>query len=59
MSCLVSAMSPRVTTSTIPTMFFASIQEKLISNHMKNGYVIMGDMIARFSKAVRDLALMY
>ena len=38
---------------------FASIQEKITSNHMENGYVIMGDMNARFGKAVRDVATMY
>ena len=38
---------------------FASIQEKMTSNHMKNGYVVMGDMNARFGKGVRDLAAMY
>lgn len=38
---------------------FASIQEEITSNHMGNGYVIMGDMNARFGKAVRDLAAMY
>ncbi len=38
---------------------FASIQEKVMSNHMGNGYVIMGDMNARFGKAARDLADMY
>lgn len=38
---------------------FASIQEKITSNHMGNGYVIMGDMNARFGRAVGDLVTMY
>ena len=38
---------------------FAAIQEKIQSNNMSNGYVIMGDMNARFGKAVRDLGAMY
>ena len=38
---------------------FASIQEKLMSNDMRNSFVIMGDMNGRFGRAVRDLAAMY
>ena len=38
---------------------FAAVHEKLRMNHMSNGYVIMGDMNARFGKAVRELATLY
>ena len=38
---------------------FASIQERILSNHMRNGIIIMGDMNARFGKCVRDMAEMY
>lgn len=38
---------------------FVAIHEKVKSNYMNNGYVIMGDMNTRFGRAVRDLAEMY
>ena len=38
---------------------YASIQEKIRSNHMRNGYIILVDMNARFGKAVRELASLY
>lgn len=38
---------------------FASIQEKVMCHHMRNGVMIIGDMNARFGKAVRDLVEMY
>ena len=34
---------------------FAAIQEKLGSRFMQNGYIIIGDMNARFGRSVRDL----
>lgn len=38
---------------------FATIQEKIMSNHMRNGYIIMGDLNARFGRGVRELAQLY
>lgn len=38
---------------------FAAIQEKIMSSHMRNGYIIMGDLNARFGRAVRELAQLY
>lgn len=34
---------------------FASIREKLFSDYMSNGYILIGDMNGRFEKSVRDL----
>ena len=37
---------------------FSSIQEKLNSRFVPNGYVIIGDMNARFGKSVRELLML-
>ena len=38
---------------------FAAINEKIRSNYMRNGYVVMGDLNARFGRALRDLPSLY
>lgn len=38
---------------------FAAMQEKIKSRDTSNGYFIMGDLNARFGKAVRDMAELY
>ncbi len=48
-------MIPSIT----PHDAFAAIQEKIINNHMRNGYIILGDTNARLGRAVRELAQLY
>lgn len=38
---------------------FVAIQERIMCNYMRNGYIILGDMNARFGRAVRELAKLY
>lgn len=57
--CLDSVTFPPCDSQYYSHNAFTSIQEKIMSDHTENGYVIMGDMNTRFGKAVRDLAVMY